>query len=75
MKTQSLDCALMSRYRECVQSHPASILKPMAVQQFDLHAILEGRMVHVMVAKGKDLTVQWVPTTPALTFLFDAYGH
>lgn len=65
----------MSRYYECLKDHPDSKLKPMAIQQFDLHAILEGRMVHVMVAKGNDLTVQWVNITPSIQWIFDSYGH
>ena len=75
MKTDSLDCALMARYYECLHSHPGATLRPMAIQQFDFHAISEGRMVHVMVAKGKTLTVQWVDTTPSIQWLFDLYGH
>lgn len=47
----------------------------MAIQQFDFHAIAEGRMVHVMVANGKSLTVQWANTTPSIQWLFDLYGH
>ena len=74
MKSSSLDRNLMERYYECLNSHPETKLKPLAIQQFDLHAILAGEVVHVMVARGNDLTVQWVPVAPSIKFLFDAYA-
>lgn len=77
MKTQYLDCLLMERYYSCLKSHPGTLLSPIAhpVTPFEKVAIIEGRMVHVMVKHGNRLTVQWVPVTPDIKWLFDAWGQ
>lgn len=76
MNTQGLDIALMSRYLECSLSHPRCTLTTPArpITNFDLDEILAGHRVHVMVARGARLTVQWIPANGETQFLFDAYG-
>lgn len=76
---KSLDAQMIGRYGDVTRSHPSS---PMVVPMSDtpdchtnFQRMIHGELVHVMVAKGPLLLVTWVPSSPTLRFIFDAYSQ
>lgn len=77
----TLDQQMIARYAECTRAHPQSNTvvpaptMPAMVCQSNFERLMRGELVHVMVQRGKCLVVTWIPETPELRYLFDAYGR